>query len=271
MTRTVREYLRAWERVGASSPRLNSRLVPGACVLETLSMVATPDQRYVFVDDFGYAVSYCRRRLWEDLLPPYERGSDEPVERWHRLRSAFSLDELADAWTAADAALSALLRAFIADGYSYALGDRLREIVNTYALDLELGEVYVLPQDLQALLAQAGYLTVVRQQEVAKAPATKRQAFNFTDSRRRAALARWLQQANQPALRSVGVEVAPEEVDALAQGGVLERLQIGVARPEPLGLHARLGNKARVGHVRHLQLRKTALTDAEEVSRPAQA
>lgn len=270
MTRTAREYLRAWERAGATSPRLNSRLIPGTCVLETLSMVATPDQRYVFVDDFGYAVSYCRRRLWEDLTPPYERGSDESVERWHRLRSAFSLDELTDAWTAADAALSRLLRSFVADGHSQALGDRLREIVNTYALDLELGEVYVLPQDLPALLAQVGYLTVVRQ-DSAKAPATARRAFNFADSRRRAALARWLREANHPTRRSVGVEVAPEEVDALAQGGMLQRAQVGVARPEPLGLPARLGNQARVGHIRHLQLRKAALTDAEEVSRPAQA
>jgi hypothetical protein len=198
MAHTARTYLHAWEHAGANSPRLNSRLISGTCVLETLSMVATPDQRYAFVDDFGYAVSYCRRRLWEDLTPPYERGSDESVERWHRLRAAFSLNEMTEAWVTADSALSELLRAFIAGGYSRALGDRLREIVNTYSLDLELGEVYVLPQDLPALLAQVGYLTIVRQ-ESPKSPSNRRRAFNFADARRRASLARWLREARRPA------------------------------------------------------------------------
>ena len=271
MARTAREYLRVWEPVGASSPHLNSRIVPGTCVVETLSMVVAPDQRYVFVDDFGYAISYCRRCLWVDLLPPYERGSDESVERWHRLRSAFSLDELADAWMAADAAFSELLRAFIADGYSHALGDWLREIVNTYGLDLELGEIYVLPQDLPALLTQVGYPTLVRQKESAKPLSNQRRTFNFADSRRRAALARWLREANDPIQRSMGGEVAPEEEDALAKRGVLERAQVGVARPEPIGLRARLSDQPSVGHARYFQLRQAALAHTEKVARPAQA
>src|SRR5579859_635999 len=106
MSLTSDEYIHAWERTGGRAPRLNTRIVPGTCALETLSLVVDPQTRHVFVDDFGYAVSYCRHSLWVDLLPPYERGSDESVERWHRLRSAFSLDELADAWAAADAAFS---------------------------------------------------------------------------------------------------------------------------------------------------------------------
>ncbi len=188
MTRTAYEYLRAWERAEASSPHLNSRLIRGTCVLETLSMVVDPDLRFVFVDDFGYAASYCRRRLWEDLTPPDQRGSDESVERWRRMRSAFLASDLADAWSAADAAFSDLLDSFIANGYSRALADRLREIVNTYGLDLELGEIYVLPQDIQALLARTGESVVLREEY----------GESFSNARR-AALARWLREANKPA------------------------------------------------------------------------
>lgn len=188
MTRTAYEYLRAWERAEASAPHLNSRLIRGTCVLETLSMVVDPDLRFVFVDDFGYATSYCRHRLWEDLTPPDERGSDESVERWFHMRSAFSAGELADAWVAADAAFSELLDAFIAGGYSSALASRLREIVNTYGLDLELGEIYVLPKDIQALLARADDPAILR--------AERGGSFSTT---RRSALARWLREANKPA------------------------------------------------------------------------
>lgn len=198
MSLTACEYLRAWKRADTGSLCLNRRLVPGTCVLEILSMVVSPDLRYVFVDDFGYAVSYCRRRLWEDLTPPYERGSDESVERWRRLRAAFSLDELTSAWTAADAAFAELLEAFIAAGYSCELGDRLREIVFAYSLDLELGEIFVLPRDIEAILAHVGDV-FAWQADGVRQPCREESVFDFADTKHRAELARWLREANQPA------------------------------------------------------------------------
>lgn len=198
MSLTVCDYQRAWERADTESPRLNRRLVAGTCVVETLSMAAHPDLRFVFVDDFGYATSYCRRRVWEDLTPPDARGhagSHESLERWWSMRGSFATDELASAWAAADAAFSLLLAAFIARGYSPELGDQLRAVVSEYSLDLEIGEIYVLPQDLPRLLAR-------KESPLATRPTRRSRArvpFDFANTRRRAALARWLREANQPA------------------------------------------------------------------------
>lgn len=178
------EYLRAWERAESRAPHLNRQLAPGTCVLETLSLVVNPDERYVFLDDFGYAISYCRRRVWEDLVPPDKRDSAEPVERWRRMRNAFSLVYLGVCWARADTAFSNLLDTYIANGYSRELGDRLREIVNTYGLDLELGEIYALPRDLPALLAVMG---------------DDRIGFNFSNANHRARLARRLREINKTA------------------------------------------------------------------------
>lgn len=195
MTLTINAYLRAWERVDASSPLLNRRLVPGACVLETLSLAAHPGLRFVFMDDFGYAASYCRQRLREDLTPPVDADL-ATRERWWAMRGAFATKELTEAWAAADAALTSLLADFTARGYAPALGRRLRAIVNKYSLDLEIGAIYVLPGDLPKLLTRKGALTTTTR---AATPARAPQPFDFANTRRRAALARWLREANQSA------------------------------------------------------------------------
>ncbi|HEX9035949.1 MAG TPA: hypothetical protein VF808_03070 [Ktedonobacterales bacterium] len=193
MPLTVSAYVRAWERAGSRSALLNRRLIPGTCVLETLSIAARPDLRFIFVDDFGHATGFCRRRVCDDLTPP-DGADGAALERWWRMRGAFTTDELASAWMQADAAFTDLLVAFVAQGYSQALGDRLRAIVNTYSLDLEIGEIYVLPQDLPALLARNGSpLTPLSPQPRAKRP------FDFASPQGRALLARWLREANQPA------------------------------------------------------------------------
>jgi hypothetical protein len=188
MPLTREEYLRAWERAESRTPHLNRQLAAGSCVLETLSLVVNPAERYVFLDDFGYAISYCRQRLWEDLVPPKKRGGGEDLEklsrRWRRMRKAFSLTYLATNWKQADAAFIELLDVYVRDGYSRALGDRLREIVNAYGFDLELGEIYALPSDLPALLAAMG---------------DDRATFNFSNARHRAILARHLRETNKTA------------------------------------------------------------------------
>lgn len=162
-------------------------------------MVRDTNIRYVFVDDFGYAVGYCHQRLLEELTPPDQRGGDESVEQWWRMRSAFDPAALAATWALADDALTTLLETFIADGYSQALSERLREIVNTYGLDLELGEIYVLPQDLNALLAQVGN-PFVWWDDAIERPEQERETFDFGDARHRAMLVRRLREANEPAV-----------------------------------------------------------------------
>lgn len=197
MSLSANEYRAAWAGDGGSHARLNSRLIPGTCVLETLSMVRDTNTRYIFVDDFGYAVGYCHQRLLEDLTPPDQRGSDESLGRWWSMRSAFDPATLAASAAAADAALTVLLEAFIAEGYSHALSERLREIVNTYGLDLELGEIYVMPQDITALLAHVGN-PFVWWDDAIERPEQERESFDFADPRHRAILTRRLREANEP-------------------------------------------------------------------------
>jgi hypothetical protein len=195
MSLTAGGYLRAWEGSGTDSPSLNRRLVAGSCVLEALSMVAHPEMRYVFVDDFGYAVSYCRDWVRDDLVPPDERKSGDSMEQWLRIRSAFALSDLAAAWEKANAAFSQTLDAFISEGYSPTLGDQLRETVNTYGLDLELGEIFILPQDIHALLTYIGNPLVWWDEEAGQ-PEGARFAFNFANPQHREALTRRLRAAN---------------------------------------------------------------------------
>ena len=199
MSLSANEYQAAWSGGSGLRTRLNRRLIPGTCVMETLPMVRDTNIRYVFVDDFGYATSYCYQRLREELTPPDQRGGDESEEHWWRMRSAFDPAELAASWSAAETGLTTLLETFIAEGYSEALSERLREIVNTFGLDLELGEIYILPQDINALLAHVGN-PFVWWDDAIDGPEQERETFDFTDTRHRAMLVRRLREANEPAV-----------------------------------------------------------------------
>ncbi len=196
MALSADEYRRAWEQQDAAPFRFNRRIVPGTCVLETLAMVKSVGLRYVFVDDFGYAVSYCRQRLCEDLVPPEMRGGAEGPGEWLRMRAAFTAADLDRSWAVADATFALLLDAFITQGYSRALSERLRVVVNDYGLDLELGEIYLLPQDIASLLGQTGNPFVWWDDDVSR-PEQEHQTFRFADARHRAILARRLREVNE--------------------------------------------------------------------------
>lgn len=200
MALSADQYRSAWERDGEGAPHFNSRLIPGSCVLETLAMVNDVGLRWVFVDDFGYAVSYCWHRLRADLVPPEQRAgasAGESSEQWRRMRSAFAPEDLAMRWVEVDSAFTALLSAFISGGYAPALGSLLREVVNRYGLDLELGEVYVLPEDLAALLEQIGNPFVWWDDAVERAE-QESTPFDFANEEHRAVLARRLCEQNRP-------------------------------------------------------------------------
>ena len=187
------DFLPKWGERDDGEFQRNTQIIPGTCILETLTMVNNPSLRYVFVDDFGYAVRYCRQRLLEDLVPPDQRDGQDSVEQWWRMRSAFRADDLAQSWSAEDAALIGLRYMFAVGGYTPALGDRLREVVNTYGLDLELGDIYVLPQDLAAVLERVGNPFVWWDDEVNSAE-DERQTFDFANPRHRQILARRLRE-----------------------------------------------------------------------------
>jgi hypothetical protein len=217
MALSVDDYRRAWESDGSCSQRCNHQIIPGSCVLETLALVKGAGTRYIFVDDFGDAVSYCRQALCVDLTPPDQRENHGSPEDWRRLRAGFAPEDLAIAWTAADEAFSALLDAFITStastastasvestestesadtGVAPALVERLRAVVNRYGLNLELGEIYVLPQDLAALLDHVGNPFVWWDDAMERAE-QERQPFDFDNEQHRAMLARRLSEHSE--------------------------------------------------------------------------
>ena len=136
-----------------------------------------------------------------DLVPPGQRENHGSPEDWSRLRAGFAPEDLAVAWTATDEALSALLDAFVAssassdEGVTPALVERLRATVNRYGLNLELGAIYVLPQDLAALLDQVGNPFVWWDDAMERAE-QERQPFDFDNQQHREMLARRLSERN---------------------------------------------------------------------------
>ena len=201
-----------------SSLDQHDQLGQQSCVLETLlwsdssADLANPagraGLRYVILDGFEQAIDFCQRRLLADLvapMPPEEaEEAEEPEEaeesatlaRWRRARARFAPDKLAVRWRAARRALAALRQQTAEAGYAPALAERLRDVVQRYGLDFELGAVYVLPDDLAALLARVGdpfvwWDDAIERAEQAHMP------FDYTNPAHRAALARRVREANE--------------------------------------------------------------------------
>lgn len=192
---SVDEYVRASEEAALEERHVDGQIMHGSCVLETLALLEEANVRYVIADNFGYAVSYCWRRLVAELVSPAERGNEAEQERWERLRVRFSHAELADAWSTARQAFLELLNSFTHEGYTPALSDRLREVVNQYGLDLELGEIFALPQDIEPLLARIGS-PFVWWDDAVESLEQERQPFDFDREEHRALLARRLREEN---------------------------------------------------------------------------
>lgn len=188
---------------GADAGTPSSRqLGPQSYVLETLTWSSdAPDAgvRYVIVDGFVQAIAYCQRRLAWDLVAPAERDDDEALERWRRSRAVFAPGKLERRWRAASQAL-ADLRAEANEAHderaTAALGERLRAISQQYALDLELGSIYALPDDLAALLAAIGAPFVWWDDDI-QSVEQERAPFDYADTRHRAILARRLREQNE--------------------------------------------------------------------------
>lgn len=195
MGSSVDEYVRASEVAALDERHVDSQITHGSCVLETLALLSEANVRYVIADNFGYAVSYCWRRLYVDLVSPYQRGGDAAEERWERLRAGFAHTDLALTWSMARRAFLELLDSFINEGYTPALGDRLREVVNCYGLDLELGDIFALPQDVEPLLERIGS-PFVWWDDAVESSEQERQPFDFEREEHRALLMRRLREEN---------------------------------------------------------------------------
>jgi len=121
-----------------------------SCVIFESGGTSPMDEGMLPFPDFGDTICYYRYyRLLEELEPP------EPQEQNQRRRSKLTNDELRARLTAATQALDSLLEEFV-QGYRAEMSKRLQEIVNHSSLNLHLFEVYVLPEDLDALLHYVG-------------------------------------------------------------------------------------------------------------------
>lgn len=186
-------------RAEAHMTSSGGQLGPHTCVLETLTWspgAPAASLRYVIVDDFAQAITYCQSRLAQDLIAPIapEEGDEE---RRRRARAIFVPGELERRWRAAEQALAELRAEADADEPNIsALSERLRAVTQQYALDLEVGAIYVLPDDLAALLAVIGN-PFVWWDDAVQSVEQERAPFEYANARHRDILARRLREQNE--------------------------------------------------------------------------
>ncbi len=77
-------------------------------------------------------------------------------QSWEQRRPKLTDEQLRARKAHADQMLDALLADFVRDGYQTDMKERLFETVNTALIDFELETVYILPDDLAALLKSIG-------------------------------------------------------------------------------------------------------------------
>ena len=158
------EYKRAWDRTQPAA-RWCDGVTPETAVLDKSFRSSMMGEGFVFVDDFGHAIGYCRYCLMDNLQPPARKSESSPEsaepalpglqmmeEAWHRHLAGYGADELARRWKSAEAGFDVLLEQFVRDGYRPEMGTQLMALVNANSIDLELHDVYVLPSDLERLL-----------------------------------------------------------------------------------------------------------------------
>ncbi len=169
MPRTVSEYQQRWQ--DATSPDCtyapwDEPFAPTACVLYETAHAAPLGEGCMYLPDFGDAICFYRHlRIPHELDIVPAEGLDvaallPDLERmgwsWSRSRSRFSTEEIRRRRYEGERALDKLLARFVREGYQPEMGAKLIEIVRETLIDFELLEVYVLPGDLDKLLARFG-------------------------------------------------------------------------------------------------------------------
>jgi hypothetical protein len=171
MARTTEEYRRRWGEAtgpdGSGTP-WDEPLTPTACITYESARSTPMGEGCNHFPDVGDAICFYRfLRIPEELATTADEVADLGdllrnfavlESTWKRCHSRFRFSDDALRYRRADGerALDALLERFVHDGYQSGMGQRLLEIVNATLIDFELHEVYVLPEDLDALLARFG-------------------------------------------------------------------------------------------------------------------
>ena len=193
------QYKHAWDQTQVS---WCDRVTPQTAALDASFRSNMMGDGFVFVDDFGYAVGYCRYSLMGELRPPAVKTEQEPAptdlglpglqmmqDTWQRHVAQYGADELARRWQSAEAGFDTLLEQFARDGYRPEMGTDLMTVVNANSIDLELHDVYVLPGDLERLLEGTGNPLAELDEETGEPKGADAPPFDLSNPEHREALA----------------------------------------------------------------------------------
>lgn len=169
MPRTAQEYQQRWHDAmtpGCTQAPWDERFSPTSCVIYETARATPAGNGCTYLPDFGDAICFYRYlRIPEELDSAPAEGIDVAGLlpdlalqgwSWSRYRSRFSPEEIQRRRSVGEQALDKLLTRYVHEGYRAEMGERLMEIVNATLIDFTLGAVYVLPDDLGALLSRFG-------------------------------------------------------------------------------------------------------------------
>jgi hypothetical protein len=174
MARTLKVYQQRWcdvmnpEGESTSAP-WDDPLTSESCIIYDGAQSMPASEGCNYFADFGDAICFYRYlRVPEELDTTATPASvsagaartvpanEAIMANWNRYRARFSTEEIRRRRYEGERALDRLLRQFVRGGYQPEMGAELIAIVNTTLLDFELHAVFVLPGDLDALLASVG-------------------------------------------------------------------------------------------------------------------
>lgn len=174
VSRTSIEYAQRWrDAMDPSNPPTTSvapwdeRLTPTSAILFESSRAQAQAETCAIFADFGDAICYYRYlRVPQELemTPSVSacaaaasvRNASAKLVRWADDYAQFSSEEIRRRLFEGTHALAKLLERFVYEGYQPEMGQRLIEIVSETLIEFELHTLYVLPGDLQPLLASIG-------------------------------------------------------------------------------------------------------------------
>jgi hypothetical protein len=169
MPRTVKEYQRRWRDAmapGNQKAPWDENLSPVSCVIYETAHATPQGEGCSYLPDFGDALCFYRYlRIPEELDSAPVAGSDvaglgaELVAQgwsWGSYRAHFSGEEIRRRRYEGERALDKLLARFVREDYQPDMGAKLIDVVNATLIDFALHEVYVLPDDLPAVLSRFG-------------------------------------------------------------------------------------------------------------------
>ena len=175
MSRSLQVYHARWQRAMREQqigdilwdPWDTDVTIESCVILESARSTPMGEGAIAF-PDFGDAICYYRySRVPGELEPrePQDRSSDMDnllpglaliMQSWEQRRPKLTNDQLRTRLAAAEQFLDDLLEEFVQQGYRTEMSESLQEIVNHSMLEFELDEVFVLPEDLDALLSFLG-------------------------------------------------------------------------------------------------------------------